>query len=173
MSEEFKLLRSATSGIEEELNRLGAEGWTALNCWPEGTSEMVCVLKRTLEFWDTASRSFRPCRPLSALTLDYALARCEDTELNKFGNYAIKLAELGLEFGADQAAIFEHLKSKGLKSNEGYTDTIAGFVQKHRLSVKIKPDVNGHQWLNATPPKDDKPAVAKASAGSKTPTDPV
>jgi len=178
MSEEFHLLTHRTSDVENELNRLGAQGWSAVNCWPSGTEQTICVLRRSIEYWNRESRKFQPCRPLVNLTLEVALARCMDIRHPKKKTPGIRLERLGLEFGADQAAVLEHLRSQGLKESEKLPGVFSAFVDNHLVYVPKTPDKNGDLWFDAkpldkqkTPQQPTQPNVPPVEAPPKEPVE--
>jgi hypothetical protein len=149
MSEQFKTIQEPTATIEASLNRLGVEGWKALNCWPSGNGQTTCVLTRTLEYWDPTTKSFQPCRPLHLMSLEYALALCLESKPGKTGSQSIRLSKLGIPFGADETAVLNRLKEAGLKESKRMKNAVSDFLSGYLIWCSLSPDRDGHFWMGA------------------------
>lgn len=167
MSEEFRTISVIHSRVEDELNRLGVEGWQAINCWPGGSGQTICVLKRTIEYFCRKTKSFQPCRPLYQLDLEFALARCLEQPDNPLGkNKGVRLSDLGREFGADEMAVFEHLKKAGLLESDKLPGAHSAFHDHHLLYVSHPEENKAPLWLNVK--KFKKKAVHPKAAQEST-----
>jgi len=171
MSEEFLTITHPEHSLESELNRRGREGWLVVNCWSSGSGQAMCVLKRRLEYWCAATKSFQPCRSLGLLDLSVALARCQEKRAPAGKTPAIPLEELGAEFGSNQEAVFDQLTAAGLKESPKLPDAHSAFREGFLLFVprtRTKPVVCGctssQSGSHAKVPHRRMPPPSKASS---------
>lgn len=168
MSEEFRVSECSSKSLEEELNRLGSEGWLVINCWPTDPGRATIVMKLVKEYFSKEKGCFQACRPLSQLTLEVAAARCLKEPLSsKAKNHGLRLSILANEFGSDEAQVLERLRALGLETLPDVNWNPPKYIGT--TSIALNQDKNTNWWLNAKefPKKDSATPAATTGHQSK------
>lgn len=165
MAEEFHVSECSSKSLEEELNRLGGEGWLVVNCWPTDPGRAKIVMMREKEvFFKAQGGGFQTSRPLSQLTLEVPTARCLKEPLSpKVKNREFRLTTLATEFGSDEAGGLDCLRTLGLESPPKDSEKPRRFIGQ--TGIAVRQDARANWWPNAkkfVPGDSAKPPGAKS-----------